>query len=379
MADNIFPQDLFNLLRNYGISFYTGVPDSSLKHFCAYVNDTLPQSDHIITANEGNAVALATGYHLATGKIPLVYMQNSGQGNTVNPLTSLTDSEVYSIPLLLLIGWRGEPGTLDEPQHVKQGKITLPLLETLGIPYSILPQSLGQLEHSLKVVFDTIKRTHAPYALVVRKGTFDAYIPKETAAQDYTHTRESALEVVVKHLVASDIVVSTTGKLSRELFEYREEKKQGHSQDFLTVGSMGHASSIALGVASQKKNRTVYCFDGDGALIMHMGSLAIIGQQKPANFKHIVFNNESHDSVGGQPTAAKNVDIPSLARAAGYVNTLQANTTKEIDNAMRTLKERKGPALLEIKVRKGSRKDLGRPTTTSQENKKAFMKFVNED
>ena len=372
----IAPQALFDLLKANKIGFFTGVPDSLLQSFCAYVTDHTDPSEHIIVANEGGAVALAAGHYLSTGNIPLVYMQNSGQGNAVNPLTSLTDPDVYSIPTLLLIGWRGEPGVKDEPQHVKQGKITLKLLETLGISYSILPDTESELAQTLATAIASMHSRQGPYALVVKKNTFEPYTLQKTLSSSYTLTREQALTAVVNKVHKNDVIVSTTGKLSRELFEHREQKKQGHHQDFLTVGSMGHASQIALGVALQQPNRTVYCFDGDGAALMHLGGMAIIGQQKSKNFKHIIFNNGVHDSVGGQPTAGFCVDFCAIAEACGYTKTFVATTEEELSKTMEQLQATEGPVLLEIKVATGSRKDLGRPTTTPQENKDAFMQHL---
>jgi phosphonopyruvate decarboxylase len=370
----IKPQEFYSLLKQHDISFFSGVPDSLLKHFCAYVTDNTDADRHIIAANEGNAVALAAGYHLATGKIGCVYMQNSGQGNAANPLISLTDPDVYSIPLLLLIGWRGTPGIHDEPQHVKQGKITKAFLDTLGIPSSLLKEEdLGSIIESAVYY---MKNKQAPYGIIVPKGIFDSYELKTKETSDYPLTREQAIKLIVDKLHKEDIIVSTTGKTSRELFEYREELKQGHKRDFLTVGSMGHSSSIALGIALRKGDRSVYCLDGDGALIMHMGSMGIIGSSSAANFKHIVLNNGSHESVGGQPTVGFKIDIPALARACGYETTITASTESEVKDSFSILKVATGPALLEIKVKKGARSDLGRPTTTPQQNKKNFMEFV---
>jgi phosphonopyruvate decarboxylase len=366
------------ILSKEGISFFTGVPDSLLKDFCAYATDNIPPERNITVHNEGGAIALAAGHYLATQKPGLVYMQNSGQGNAINPLASLVDPDVYSIPLLLLIGWRGEPGKRDEPQHVKQGKITLGLLETLGIPHKILPDSIEEAEKIVKIAAESMRDRNAPYALVVKKGTFESYELQNKAKTNFELNREQALELIVDNLDSQDIVISTTGKTSRELFEYREKLNQSHEKDFLTVGSMGHSSQIALGIALSKPKRNVYCFDGDGATIMHMGSLAIIGQQAPKNFKHIIFNNGAHDSVGGQPTAGFNIDIPIIAKANGYEKTFRAETKEEIIESMQQLKSAEGPALLEIRVNKGARKELGRPTTTPIGNKEMFMEFLTE-
>lgn len=375
------PKEFCNSLKKNEIDFFTGVPDSLLKDFCAYVSDNINPEKNIITANEGGAIALAAGHYLATGNPALVYMQNSGQGNALNPLTSLVDKEIYGIPMLLLIGWRGEPGTKDEPQHIKQGKITLSLLDVIGVQHEILPDNINAAEKSLDHALSFMKQKSSPYAFVVRKGTFENYSSDKQNNQPgriYELSREDAIKAVVNSLWPKDIVVSTTGMASRELFEYRESLNQGHEKDFLTVGSMGHSSQIALGIALSKPNRNVYCIDGDGSLIMHMGSLGIIGQQKPKNFRHIVINNGAHDSVGGQPTAGFDIDIPGIAKSCGYNAVFTAKNKEELSSNLKNLISTEGPSLLEIKVSKGHRKDLGRPTTTPEENKKAFMKFLSQ-
>ncbi len=368
----------FDLLKEHGLTFYAGVPDSLLKDFCAYVTDNTSAKDHIIAANEGNAIALAAGYHLATGKVGVVYLQNSGLGNCVNPLTSLTDKEIYSLPVLLLIGWRAEPGKKDEPQHRKMGRITLPLLETLEILYGILPENEEEAKTAVQKAVESLNNHKTPYALVVREETFNSYSLKTKQETHFPLAREEAIKVVTSALSNDDIVVSTTGKTSRELFEFRKATGHGHHQDFLTVGSMGHSSAIALGIALQKPNQKVYCFDGDGALIMHMGILSTVGKLQPSNFNHIVFNNFAHDSVGGQPTAADIVDIPALAKANGYKHVLQAQTAEEIKRCLDIMKDKEGPSLLEIRCNKGARKDLGRPTQSPLENKQQFVAFLQE-
>ena len=372
------PQKIYGLFLQHQLEFFTGVPDSLLKDFCAYVADNTPLEKNIITANEGNAIALAAGYHLATGKIGVVYLQNSGWGNCVNPLTSLVDPQVYSIPLLLLIGWRGEPGKKDEPQHKKMGKVMLETIKSLEIPYSILPETMAEAE---KVVEEAIgyATTHsAPYAIIVREGTFESYKLQNNKQITFQLNREQAIRFVVPLLNSDDIIVSTTGKISRELFELRKELQQGHDKDFLTVGSMGHASSIALGIVLQKPGRMVYCFDGDGAVIMHMGAFATIGKLQPRNFKHIIFNNFAHDSVGGQPTAADVVEFRSIAQSCGYRASFLAETADQITECMKKIKIMEGPVLLEIRCNKGARENLGRPTRTPPENKQDFMRYMLE-
>ena len=370
----IQPKEFFDNLISEGISFFSGVPDSLLKNFCAYVTDHVDDRHHVIAANEGGAVALASGYYLATGNYALVYMQNSGLGNATNPLVSLADPEVYSIPMLLMIGWRGEPGIHDEPQHVKQGRVTLGLLEAMEIPYLVLDGNTRDWRGLVRSLCDQMRDHERPVAIVVRTDTFDDYKMGTIDDDSSLLTREEAISIVVERIGDNDIVVSTTGKTSRELFEVRERYSQGHDRDFLTVGSMGHSSQIALGIALQKPNYRVICLDGDGAVLMHAGALAIVGQKAPPNFVHIVINNESHDSVGGQPTASPNVDYVDFAQAMGYRNALRAATSKEIESALAQLLDSEGPSLLEIKTRKGSRQDLGRPTITPLENRNELMR-----
>lgn len=372
----IRPEHFYNTLKRLGIDFYTGVPDSLLKDICAYITDNADRRNNIIAANEGGAVGLAAGYHIATGKIPVVYMQNSGLGNTVNPLMSLTDSDVYRIPVLLVIGWRGEPGVHDEPQHVKQGKTTLPLLDAMGIKHVIMSGDETELERQLDAAVEYMNTTGEAFALVVRKGTFGKHKLQASARNPYTMEREEAIKAVAGSMGADDIVVSTTGKISRELFEHRTATGEGHGRDFLTVGSMGHASQIALGIALSHSGRNVYCFDGDGATIMHMGSMGIVADMQPGNYYHIVFNNGAHDSVGGQPTIGFGIDIPAIAAGCGYKTVMSVSTREELDSILPTLTDREAPLLLEIKVKKGSRDDLGRPTTTPVENKEALMEFL---
>ena len=379
----IRPEFFIGKLRENGIDFFAGVPDSLLKNICAYITDSLPREQNIIAANEGGAMGIAAGYHLATGRIPVVYMQNSGEGNIINPLASLTDKEVYNIPVLLLIGWRGRPGVHDEPQHVKQGKVTTGLLNTMGINYTVLSKDEEAAAKQVKTAVDYMQKTNECYALVIEKDTFDAYVLQNKVDSGLTLSREEAIETVVEALPQNAAVVSTTGMISRELFEIRERKAQGHAHDFLTVGSMGHASQIALGIALQQPQRPVFCFDGDGATIMHMGNMAITASMMPKNYVHVVFNNGAHDSVGGQPTVGLSIDLPAIAKAVGYLQTYSVSTKEELGMALASITNNlspitQGPIFLEIRVRKGNRKDLGRPTTTPIQNKEALMKFLSE-
>ena len=348
--------NFISCLTDLGIDFFTGVPDSLLKSFCAYVTDHCSDS-HTIAANEGGAIGLAAGHFLATGNPALVYMQNSGQGNAVNPLCSLADPDVYSIPIVLLVGWRGEPGIKDEPQHVKQGKVTVALFKTLGIPAEVLPEDESAALEMTKKQVALAKSESRPVALIVRKNLFADYKLQKREPDIAEQCREEAIEEILKSLPQNAVVVSTTGMISREVYETRERLGHGHGRDFLTVGSMGHAIMIALGIAKAQPRRMVFCLDGDGASIMHLGNMAIAGQSGCGNLVHIVLNNSAHDSVGGQPTVGGRIDLTAIAAACGY--------------------NRKGaPELREIKVAKGARKDLGRPKEPPQVNKALYMKTL---
>lgn len=367
---------VYEALQQNGVSFFTGVPDSLLKDICAYMTDHAPRERHVIAANEGAAVALATGWHLATGEVGLVYLQNSGLGNMVNPLTSLADPEVYSIPMVLLIGWRGEPGVPDEPQHRKQGRITLQTLAALEIPATILPDTPAEATEVIHATVAAARSSSAPQALLVRKGTFEPYQFRDKSSDLLGMRREDALKRVLGGIEDAALVVSTTGMTSREVFEYREASGDGHAKDFLTVGCMGHASQIAMGLALAKSDVPVYCLDGDGAVLMHMGALAVLGTSGLRNLKHVVINNGAHDSVGGQPTVALRISLPEIAKACGYRWVASTDHQEEMGHLLDALKQTEGPAFLEIKVNKGSRPDLGRPTTTTHENKEQFIAFV---
>lgn len=363
-------------LKSAGIDFFTGVPDSLLKSFCAYIQDTEDNEHNIIAANEGAALGLAAGHYLSTKNVACVYMQNSGIGNAVNPLLSLLDEDVYKIPALILIGWRGEPGTKDEPQHKKQGKVTIPLIESMGIPYTILSDDTETALTEISKICVEIKKTCLPYAVVIRKGTFDTYSLKKVSNEPSSLGREDAISTILDIMPKSSVVVSTTGMISRELFELRELRKESHEKDFLTVGSMGHASQIALGIALGAKEKTVFCFDGDGATLMHMGSLAIIGQLSPNNLFHIVFNNGAHDSVGGQPTVALNINLPMIAKSVGYKRVYVVDDSENLENVIQNITQLSGPVFIEVRVKKGARANLGRPTSTPVQNKDELMNYI---
>lgn len=373
----IRPEFFIETLREKGIDCFAGVPDSLLKNICAYITDHFDSTHNIIAANEGAAVGLAAGHYLATGQPACVYMQNSGEGNIINPLASLTDQEVYNIPVLLLIGWRGRPGVHDEPQHVKQGKVTTGLLNVMGVNYEVLSKEEDKAAKQIDKAAKALANKEV-FALVIEKDTFEDYKLQNVEKNDFMMSREEAIQTVAAALGEKDCIVSTTGMISRELFEYRAAVNQGHERDFLTVGSMGHASQIALGIALAQPERRVWCFDGDGAAIMHMGSMAIVANKAPKNYVHVVFNNGAHDSVGGQPTVGLKIDLPVVAKAVGYKATYSVDSKDALNVILSEAKNIDGPVLVEIKVKKGNRKDLGRPTSTPIQNKEALMAFLSK-
>ena len=366
-----------SLVKIIGADFYTGVPDSQLKALCNYLMDTygIDRKHHIIAANEGNCTALAAGYHLATGKVPVVYMQNSGEGNIINPVASLLNDKVYAIPMIFIVGWRGEPGVHDEPQHIYQGEVTVKLLDDMDIKSFII--SKDTTEDELRAVmadFRKLLENGKQVAFVVRKGALtDA--PKVEYKNDNKMIREEIIQHIVK-ATGEDPIVSTTGKPSRELFETRAANGQSHKYAFLTVGSMGHTSSIALGVAINKPEQRIWCVDGDGAVLMHMGSMAVLGANAPKNVVHVVINNGAHETVGGMPTVAAKIDLVAIAKACGYPNAVCVDSFEALDRELEAAKSRNELSFIEVKCSIGARDDLGRPTTTALENKQNFMDYL---
>ena len=367
------------LVEIIGSDFYTGVPDSQLKPLCNYLMNTygIDPKHHIIAANEGNCTALAAGYYLATRKIPVIYMQNSGEGNIINPVASLLNDKVYSIPAVFIIGWRGEPGVHDEPQHIYQGEVTIKLLDDMGIKSFVIGQDTTVDEVELAMNdFKSELEAGKDIAFVIRKGslTYDKNV-------DYKNNNSMLREDIIKHIVEftnEDPIVSTTGKASRELFETRVANDQSHKYDFLTVGSMGHSSSIALGIAINKPNKKIWCVDGDGAVLMHMGAMAVIGANSPKNLVHIVINNGAHETVGGMPTVANSIDLVGIAKACGYPYSVKVNSFEHLDSELSAARERDALSFIEVACSIGAREDLGRPTTTARENKDNFMNYLQE-
>ena len=366
-----------NLVKIIGSDFYTGVPDSQLKALCNYLMAAygIDPKHHVIAANEGNCTALAAGYHLATGKVPVVYMQNSGEGNILNPVASLLNDKVYAIPVVFIVGWRGEPSIHDEPQHIYQGEVTVKLLEDMNIATFIIGKETtdDEVEKAMEN-FRAVLATGKDVAFVIRKGALT-----DAPKVEYKNNNVMVREEIIQHIVKAsgeDPIVSTTGKASRELFETRVANGQSHKYDFLTVGSMGHSSSIALGVAINKPEQRIWCIDGDGAVLMHMGSMAVIGANKPKNLIHVVINNAAHETVGGMPTVAGRINLVAIAKACGYPNAVCVDTFENLDRELKAAKSRNELSMIEVKCSIGAREDLGRPTTTALENKKGFMEYL---
>ena len=370
-------EELWKIFKDEDLTFFTGVPDSTYKSWMSFLENKNGEGlTNIIASNECEAIGIAAGYHLATNEVGIAYMQNAGLGKTVNPLTSLADKELYSIPMLLMVGWRGEPGKKDEPQHKKMGRITLPLLDVLEIPYSILPSNEKEAKMEVIKVKNQIKENNSPFALIIKRETIDPFFTSEIE-EEYELSREEAIKIIINNIKDDYAIVSTTGKTSRELFEIRMMRGE-RPGDFYMVGSMGCASSISLGIALNSSKK-ILVLDGDGATLMQMGTLSTIGYYKPKNLHHIIFDNHCHDSTGGQPTVSKMVQFDEIAMSSGYESSETIKNEKELINYLNEIEEIKCPSLAIIKVRKGSREDLGRPTTTPYENKVSFMKLLQDE
>jgi len=370
--------EFFKILKAKNLTFFTGIPDSTFKDWMKFLND----NDNIllknlIACNECEAIALAAGYYLSTNQIGIVYMQNSGLGKAINPLTSLCDPDVYSIPVLLMIGWRGEPGKKDAPQHKKMGKITLSMLETLDIPYTILNPNLNDIKIELEKALQYLKEKQGPYAFIIKKNFFHEYRMKKEIPLDFELSREEAIQLIVDNLENDTLIISTTGYTSRELFEYQETIKKDKLGIFYNIGSMGCSSSIGLSIALNREEKVIL-FDGDAATIMQMGALTTIGKYSPPNLLHIIFDNQAHESTGGQPTNASVVNFVNVALACNYKSGLIVKTKEELLNSLKNLENKEGPNLIILKIKMGSRSNLQRPNKNPVEYKGEFMKFLRE-
>lgn len=367
---------LIEHIKEAGIEVFSGVPDSTLSEFCGYLGFQKNGLVHYTLPDEGAAVGVAAGTYLSTGKPACVYMQNSGLGNMVNPVTSIAHSDVYNIPMLFIVGFRGEPGTKDEPQHKFMGKITRKMLGCLEIPHEIIDKNTTG--EQIKEIFSKVSvllNSKKQFALIVKKDTFE-----KSDGQNYenenTLCRENVISEIIKNIGENDLVVSTTGKISREVYEQSDRALGHHKPCFLTVGGMGHASMIAFGIAQSSPEKRVICIDGDGAVLMHMGGLAFIGQQKCDNLIHICLNNSAHESVGGMPTAAPDADIAKIAGACGYSDVAVVKTEDELNEFIKRIKNIDNLTFAEIKVANTSRDDLGRPKESAEDNAISFMNYL---
>lgn len=369
-------EDFIATLKKEKLLFLTGVPCSYLTNFLEYITTQSNPLQHIRAASEGEAIGIATGYHLATNKVPIVYLQNSGFGNTVNPITSLMDKEVYSIPAILLLTWRGKPGTKDEPQHKKMGRVMTNLLEDLEIPYEFADSDIRKTSATIKKIKKIAVSEQHPIALIIEPGLFeksDCDCGIHSLAGSYM-SREQILEMLLPK-IGENPIITTTGKTSREVFELREKFHQFHKFDFLTVGSMGCASGIGFGVSMQVKSK-VFVIDGDGAIFMRMGTLATIGNYAPANFIHIIIDNGSYESTGEQPTVSSTLNWKQLLSSVGYKDISIIKTKLQLQKLKFT--DKKGPIGVVIYSKPGSRQNLGRPTSSPLENKNEFMRFISK-
>lgn len=369
------PKDLLLFLEREDLKFITGVPCSHFGGLLTQLNSENNNVFHVRSASEGEAVGIAAGYHLATNKTPIIYLQNSGLGNTINPLTSLIDKLVYSIPAIFFISWRGEPGIPDEPQHKKMGMVMIKLLKDLDLPCGFANNDLRKTITKIKKLKKIAEKEQKPVALIFKAGLFEKTICNESTFDEanYLLTREQILEILLPKL-GKNPVVTTTGKTSREVFELREKLNQSHKYDFLTVGSMGCALGIGFGISLQS-DKKVFVIDGDGAVLMRMGTLATVGYYKPKNMVHIIIDNQAYESTGGQPSSSSTLNWELLLKGAGYPNVIIVKTKQELENLV--INDINEMCAIVIYSRTGSRQNLGRPTSTPIENKIEFMKFIN--
>ena len=367
---------LFDQLHNLGLNFFTGVPDSLLNDFCLHLVNNVPDSQHIMAANEGNAIGIAAGYHMATSEVPVVYMQNSGIGNATNPLLSLTHQDVYSIPMILVIGWRGDPAIKDHAQHKKQGELTPVLMKDMDIPYEILDADETVVE-KFAWAAKTAKETNSPVALIAKKAILAQKEKKQEYAECTSMNREEAISAVLDVFGKDAIYLATTGRATRELHEQIMLHGYSHEIEFLNVGAMGHLSSIGLGLAIGAPDRKIVVFDGDAAAVMHMGSLATNGRYQPKNLIHIVLNNGVNESVGGQKSSGQIIDLTTVARGCGYTTLDSYVEGKEdLQKAVRQLAKSNHLSFVDVHVRQGIRKDMPGLKIEHQPAKEALMNYL---
>lgn len=371
-------EELFSALHKIGIHFFTGVPDSLLNDFCLYLTKNIPDGQHVMAANEGNAIGIATGHYLATGDIPVVYMQNSGIGNATNPLLSLTHPCVYSIPLILVIGWRGDPAVKDHAQHKKQGELTPVLLDDMDIPYRILDDDTTVIE-KFQWAFDTAKASSSPVALIAKKGILTQKEKHQEYPESALMNREEAISAVIDVLGEDAVYLATTGRATRELHEQLAIHGIDRDIEFLNVGAMGHLSSIGLGIALGTPEKKIVVFDGDAAAVMHMGSMATNGRYRPNNLIHIVLNNGVNESVGGQKSSGQIVDLTTIAKACGYETPLTfIDNQSKLQAFVKNWADAPQLAFVDVHVRQGIRKDMPKLQIDHKEMKDALCKKLHK-
>jgi len=369
-------QQLFQSLDNLGVRFFTGVPDSLLNDFCLYLVNNIPDGQHVMAANEGNAIAIAAGNYIATGNIPLVYMQNSGIGNATNPLLSLTHNCVYGIPMVLVIGWRGDPSIDDHSQHKKQGELTPVLMKDMDIPYDILNADNTVIE-KFKWAVAKAKEISSPVALIVKKAILTEKIKKQVFPTSELMNREEAISHVIDVLGNNAIYLGTTGRATREVHEQVNAHQIETGHEFQNVGSMGHVSSVGLGIALAKPLQKVVVFDGDAAAVMHLGAFATNCRYKAGNLIHIVLNNGVNESVGGQPSSGFLINLTKIAEACGYQTPGHfIDTSEELQQFIQENQNNDMPLFVDVHVRQGIRNDMPKLNIDHQAQKYALMEFL---
>ena len=361
-----------------GIQFFTGVPDSLLNDFCHHLINNIPDGEHVMAANEGNAIAIAAGNYLATGNIPLVYMQNSGIGSASNPLLSLTHSCVYSIPMILVIGWRGDPAIKDHAQHKKQGELTPMLMEDMDIPFKILDDDDTVIE-KFQWAYNKAQAISSPVALIAKKGILAQKEKHQEYPESDLMNREEAISAVIDVMGEDAIYLATTGRATRELHEQLQQHGMSQNREFLNVGAMGHLSSIGLGLALGAPDKKIVVFDGDAAAVMHMGSFATNGRYHPKNLIHIVLNNGVNESVGGQQSSGQIVNLTTIAQSCGY-NTLSSfiEGKQELQDSVRIFANSDHMSFLDLHVRQGIRKDMPKLAVDLKEQKTSLMEEMDK-
>jgi phosphonopyruvate decarboxylase len=356
-------KNLVELLKKEKFGPIMGVPCSVFKHFLNFIINK-KSFEHYACSSEGESLGLAAGFAMA-GKYPIIYMQNDGYGNVINPLSSL--QLMYELPALLMISWRGEPGKKDAPQHKLMGETLLGLLEIFDIPYAVVNK--GNIESEIVNAKKYMKKKQKPYALIFKKGTIENFEVKKEESK--LNNRYDYLEILKNCLNKYDIILGTTGFTGRELFQ-----TVSCNSKFYMMGSMGCLSSMGLGLAKSYHKKTVYVLDGDGALLMKLGSLSTIGNYQPDNLIHICFDNNQYESTGGQKTTASTTNFVKLAEACNYKKAIMIDNTSHFEKIISKISLLEKPLFLHIKITSGTIENLKRPSFSPIEMKKKFMESL---